>query len=50
MQSVLIAVLTALQKTEFMIKTLGTHVFLGNTSTQLALAKRTVHALSLIHI
>ena len=44
MQSVLIAVLAALQKTEFMIKTLCTHVFLGNTSTQLALAERTVHA------
>ena len=43
MQSVLIAVL-ALQETEFMIKTLCTHVFLGNTSTQLALAERTVHA------
>ena len=44
MQSVLIAVLAALQKTEFMIKTLCTHVFLGNTSTQLTLAERTVHA------
>ena len=40
MQSVLIAILAALQKTEFMIKTLCTHVFLGNTGTQLALAER----------